>query len=346
VNVMVAAGKAEGGRVDPAGELDVERGFRLVGNRDFAAEDAVFRSATVLERELARREQERLAVGTIDVRLEEEVGSEPFGLRRIDMTLSIAHEQTSDGRSAVVIGNFELHARGGPHVEQNRRLAAKAEVLVALLDIEADRRFAFAGLVRIDESDRVLDLQAAEFVGERRSGEHLDREEAVFVARRVLVLAQSGLLLALHREVGHAGIDGTGLRAGDAEPLRAGAFIDDLEEHRGETAMLKRCRRGTAEHLDARFGIDGDRQKDVLVERALNRRSVALFHRGRKRRRHVGRQRATKRLKRLDYTTHIGCQGLPFDRDHGQVRGVGGVGGQLEDCHGRNQNSGCRHLSA
>src|SRR6185369_4977858 len=64
---------------------------------------------------------------------------------------------------------------------------------------------------------------------QRRLAEELQLQEAR-LSLDVLVLAQRLLRLALNAELGDAGVDGTGLRAGDAEfGFRAGG-IEDAEE--------------------------------------------------------------------------------------------------------------------
>ena len=67
----------------------------------------------------------------------------------------------------------------GLDVEQDRHLAAEAEVLRPLADVEADRRLALAGLAAVDKQDGVLDLQAAQVRRHRLVGEHLHVEEAL-----------------------------------------------------------------------------------------------------------------------------------------------------------------------
>ena len=63
----------------------------------------------------------------------------------------------------------QLDRDGRPDVEQDRHLAAEAEVLRPLADVEAERRLALAGLAAVDQGDRVLDLQAAQ-VGRSSAG--------------------------------------------------------------------------------------------------------------------------------------------------------------------------------
>jgi hypothetical protein len=124
---------------------------------DLAGLQPVLGAATVLDRELTRREQHRAAVGPVDLPLEEEVRGEPLGLRRVDVAVGVGEREPADGGLAVGVSDPEENRDGRLHVEQHGHLAAEAEVLVALPHVEADRRLPLAGLRRVDEGQGVLD---------------------------------------------------------------------------------------------------------------------------------------------------------------------------------------------
>ena len=67
-----------------------------------------------------------------------------------------------DRRRAVVVADREPDRDGRADVEQDRHLAAEAEVLGPLADVEADRRLALARLAAVEQGQGVLDPQAAQ----------------------------------------------------------------------------------------------------------------------------------------------------------------------------------------
>ena len=74
--------------------------------------------------------------------MEEEVGSEPAGLRRIDSPLRIANQKRRHRRPAVRVVYVEETETAGSHSEENVDVAPEAEVLRPLADVEGDLRLA------------------------------------------------------------------------------------------------------------------------------------------------------------------------------------------------------------
>src|SRR5262249_19677889 len=155
-NVVVAAVKTKGRRVDPPLELQIEQILSRGWNLDLARHHSILWPAAVLHGELARRQSDGLAASAIDVRLKEQVGGDALGLRRMDVSLSVTQQQFGDCRSPIFIRDVQLHRYRRLHVKQNRYLTAKAKVLVALLHVKTNCRLALASLVAINQPDRIL----------------------------------------------------------------------------------------------------------------------------------------------------------------------------------------------
>ena len=91
----------------------------------------------------------------------------------------------------------------------------------------------------------------------------------------VFVVAQVLLLHPLGGESRHAGVHGARLRARDAQPLRAAAFVDDLHEHRRIAGLLQRGRRRAPRHLHARLRIDVHHKQHTGIEQFLQPGRIA-----------------------------------------------------------------------
>src|SRR5205823_1727686 len=105
VDVVVGGIEKKKGGVDPAFELHVNRGLTLLGNSHLALKLAIFRAAAITHDELTGRQQHGAAVMAIDLLLEEKVGGEALGLRRIDMARFVAEGEAASGRPAVHVNN-------------------------------------------------------------------------------------------------------------------------------------------------------------------------------------------------------------------------------------------------
>ena len=191
------------------------------------------------------------------------------------MPLVVDELQPRRRRCSVHVAHPQLHRDRRLHGEQHRRLRAEAEVLRSLSDVERDRRLAPSGLARVDQREGVLDVQAAQHRGHRRSREHLHVEKAVAAPLDVLVLAEMRLLHPLARQPGHAGVDRSRLRAADAQPRRAAALVEDLDNRRRVARLLQHRGRGASRHPDAGLGIDMDDEQHAIVEELLEPVGIA-----------------------------------------------------------------------
>src|SRR5207247_10091772 len=126
----------------------------------FARLGQILRSAGVLDRVPAGRERDGLAVGTIDLGVEEEIGREPLGLRWIDPALGIANEQAAGRGRAIIVKDVKAHLAAGLTFEQNGDLAAKAQILRALADVEAERSLALSGATAAKLQETVFEAES------------------------------------------------------------------------------------------------------------------------------------------------------------------------------------------
>ncbi len=330
VDVMVAAVEAARRRIDPA--LELHGDFRVAGlpiapfgrrgNLHGARDRPVLGPTAVGHRELTGRQQHVLAVRSVDVLLEKQVGRQPFRLRREHVPLAIHELEPAGGRCPVVVQDAEPDRDGGLHGEQDGDLGAKPEVLRPLAHVKRDRGLAPARLARIDQRERVLGFEPAQVRRHRRGGEHLQIEKAIGLARGVLVLAQALLLHPLAGEPRHARVDRARLRAPDAEPLHAGALVDDLHDHRRVAGLLQHRRRRSTRDLDPRFRVDVHGEQHMGIEQFLQPLRVASLAGPRQIGAEIGRPRRPEIVQRFSQTLNIGRERLRLDGDRGQARGA------------------------
>src|SRR5207302_4396540 len=114
--------------------LDLRRRPRR--NHHVAPQLPILRSATVLHRKTARRQQYHIAVASINLRLKIKIRGEPPGLRRTHMSRLVAKNEARRRGRPVVVPDAQFHRNGGLNVEEHRHLAAKTEVLMSLPAIE------------------------------------------------------------------------------------------------------------------------------------------------------------------------------------------------------------------
>ncbi|GEM_PF-2107907 len=247
---MVAAVVAEISRIDPALEFHRQRRLFRCWNHHLRLHRAIFRPARRLHRELARRQQHRAAIRTIQMLLEKEIRRQTPRLRWEDMPLRVGEGQPRRRRLAIEVLDIKLHCDRRSHLKQHRHLRTKTQILRPLPDVERERHLAFPRFARIDERDSVFDLESAQVRRHRRRLKHADLQKAV-LAFRVLVLAQMRLPLALHRALRHTRIRRSGLSATDTQFGHARGVIDHFHQHRRIACLLHlRCRR-TALRLHA-----------------------------------------------------------------------------------------------
>src|SRR5207248_894930 len=114
-----------------------------------------------------------------DLILKKEIGREPLRLGGINSAHSVLKGESGGRRRAVEIVDLQLDRNCRFDVEQDGYLTAEADILRPLADVEENGRLPFAGLTAVDESEHIFNFQAAEFVGHRRGGEHVDFEESI-----------------------------------------------------------------------------------------------------------------------------------------------------------------------
>src|SRR5262245_34775563 len=136
--------------MDPALERQVETGIGFVGSDgDIFALNEVFRPATKLDLVFPGGQSHRLAVGAVTLSVEEEVGGEPFILRRINAALRVADDQAGRGRCSIIIQNVQMKLLAGLSGKEDGNVAAESQVLRPGPDVEAERGFAFSGIAAV-----------------------------------------------------------------------------------------------------------------------------------------------------------------------------------------------------
>src|SRR4029079_13172615 len=103
--------------------------------------------------------------------------------------------------------------------EQDWHLAAEAEILAPLADVETEGHFTLARFIALNEGQGIFHFHAAQVGGHWLLGEYLDGEETLLV----------GLVVGLNR---------SGLRARDAQRLGDGTVVDDLQQDGRVAALL------------------------------------------------------------------------------------------------------------
>ena len=178
VDVMIARPPAELRRIDPAFHLEV--GFcerRRDGHRDDFGDG--FGATRELDGVVSFRQANRFSVRAINLRVKGKVGREPLGLRRIDAALRVANDERRHGGLAVLVHHAEDDGARGQAAEENIDLAAEAEILGALADIEGEPGFALADVAAVEGDDAVLDLQSAQRLAHRLAIIHFAVEPAI-----------------------------------------------------------------------------------------------------------------------------------------------------------------------
>src|SRR5439155_6016534 len=158
--------------------LDLGRGTGRNGN--LAMELPVLRSPAVLHRESAGRQQNDIAVPTVDLRLKIKIGGQSFRLRRKDMSGGISKRQARHGRLAIEVANPKRHGNSRTNVKEERGFASKHQILILVGRAEPEGRFALSRLVAVDEGNGIFGGQTAELGGHRRAGINLEIEKAAW----------------------------------------------------------------------------------------------------------------------------------------------------------------------
>ena len=277
VNVMVAAVKTVGHRIDPAFQLHRDLRGRARWNGNLAPKAPIFRAAVIVHCEATGRQQNHAAVAPVNLRLKIKIRREPFCLRRKHVSGLVAKNETRRSGLRVVVQNAQLDLDGGSNFKQDGRFAAKAKVLISLADLEPDRGFACSRFAAVDEGDRVFGSETAQVRRHRRVRIHLRLQESPRHRIGLRRLLEMGALHALRAQWRHAGIDLSRLRTDDAQFPGESALIDHFHEHGCKPGLLQPGFRGAALNLHAGFGIDCDNQKDLRIEQFLKTIRILCF---------------------------------------------------------------------
>ena len=205
----------------------------------------------------------------IDLLLKEEIGSQAFDLRRVDVTGAVEECKPACRRLAIVIPNGKPHRNRRANSEQDRQFSPEAQVLSSLAGIEPDDRFALSCFTGVNQRQCILDLQAAQVSGHGWRRKHFDLKKTI-IPIDILVLTQMLLPFSLHAELGDTGIDRARLRTGDPERQSGRALIDDFDQEGSEAALLKNCRRRPARNFDSNFRIQMNGKQNLPIQQLLN----------------------------------------------------------------------------
>ncbi len=187
----------------------------------------------------------------------------------MDSARSIDEREVRHRGRAVVVANSEPDRDRRVHVEEDRQLATKAEVLGALADIEADRGFSFAGFAAVEQREGKFDPESTQALRHRLGRHHLDLKEAPGRSPADLAVFQMPLILSRHAQIGCPCRDRAGLRAGDSNRFGGRGLVDDLDDDRRKAGLLQHRRCWATTHFDSFFRIDRDDEKHVVIQEFL-----------------------------------------------------------------------------
>ena len=91
--------------------------------------------------------------------MKEEVGSQPAAGRRINPAHPVAKDERRHRRACILVANVENERHRRLAGKEDINIAAEAQVLSALADVEADLRFTLAGIPAVDLQDLILEAQ-------------------------------------------------------------------------------------------------------------------------------------------------------------------------------------------
>ena len=116
MNMVIARIPARFSGIDPS--LQLKAGVhRLLGHLHLTALRPVFGTARAIDGIFAGRERERFAIGTINLRLERQIGRQSLSLRRVDPAPCIADLKRGRHRFSIGIAYMQGHFGGGSRGE-------------------------------------------------------------------------------------------------------------------------------------------------------------------------------------------------------------------------------------
>ena len=161
MDVMVPGEPALGCHMDPAFELDAHRLgglFLRDGEIEFCRK--VLRTTRGGHGVLAGRQYDRLAIGPIDLWVEEEVGCKSASWVGVDPTFGVLDQDRTGCFFAVMIADFKANGLAGNGAKQDRCFASESQVLGSLSDIEGQGGFEGAWVAAVELDDAVFDLES------------------------------------------------------------------------------------------------------------------------------------------------------------------------------------------
>ena len=162
VDVVVARVPAHLRQVDPPSQREDLAMDPALGHLDRPAGHEVLRPAGDLDVVSARRQGDRLAVAAVDLGMEEEIRREAAAGRGINSPHPVADDERGGRRLPVLVADPEHHRHARFGLEQHIHVAAEAQVLRPLADVEADLRLPLAGIPAVDLDDPVLQAEPRE----------------------------------------------------------------------------------------------------------------------------------------------------------------------------------------
>ena len=234
-----------------------------VGNRDLARLRDVFRPTRPFNLVLAGRKVHRFAGASVNLRMEEEVGSQSSRRRGINPPLRVSEQKRSHRGTAIDIKDVESDGHRGLGGEQDVEIAAEPQILRPLADIEPKLRLASARVSAVNRDQAVFDLQAGESFIERAIVEARHVHPALRDIRRED--ARLGL-----RAVGRLPINRRGVWTLDGQRRGHAGFVLHFHKEHGPTILVQARRRRSLNRLHPALGVDVDPDETERVERFLD----------------------------------------------------------------------------
>ena len=168
VDVVVAGEPAAQRRLDPAFEAEIFAVRCHAGrDRDRRPLHPVFGATGELNGVIPGGKRDRLAVGPVDLIVEEEVGGETTGGIGMDAAEPVAEHERRGCRSAVVVTDAEGHRHRRKTFKEDRDGGPEAEILRPLADVEPERRLALPGVAGMELKDAVFEGEPRQLVFQR-----------------------------------------------------------------------------------------------------------------------------------------------------------------------------------
>ena len=202
----------------------------------------------------------------VDLRLEEEVGRQPFRHRWIDPIERVLDEKAGGGGLAVFVLHPDDDRMRGTGIEQQFHVVPEPHVLAALPDVDPDERRPLSGVAAADLQDRVLDGKA----GQPRPHGRLRVERHVRPALAHVHIGQDFFRLRRAPGTGRGDVDVAQVRALDRQRRRHARIVEDLHEEQAGPSLDQLRRRRSLLEPDAALRTDVDGDEGVGIQDLLN----------------------------------------------------------------------------